>query len=65
MNKECVGCKYENNYAGDDPCVMCSVLTNHFEPKKYDEIDMVNHPLHYQHGIEPIDTLNHTTLISI
>ena len=55
MNKECDGCKYENYYANDEPCVSCSVLTNHIEPKEHDEIDMVNHPQHYQHGIEPID----------
>lgn len=70
---KCNECKYEHNSAGDEPCVSCSVLTNHFEPKEhssnckiseikfknkdygFDEIDMVNHPQHYQHGIEPID----------
>lgn len=26
-----------------------------FEKNSNDEIDMVNHPQHYQHGIEPID----------
>ena len=57
MNEEhkCNECKYEHNSAGDEPCVSCGVLTNHFEPKEHDEIDMVNHPQHYQHGIEPID----------
>lgn len=57
MNKEhkCNKCKYEHNSAIDEPCVSCSALTNYFEPKEHDEIDMVNHPQHYQHGIEPID----------
>ena len=88
MNEEqkCDECKYEHNSASDEPCVSCSVLTNHltnhFEPKEHssnctisakecnkafnnedygyekisnDEIDMVNHPPHYQHGIEPIE----------
>ena len=64
MNKEheckeslnqCIRCKYQHNSAGDEPCVSCSVLTNHFEPKEHDEKDMVNHPQHYQHGIEPIE----------
>lgn len=53
---QCIRCKYEHDSAIDEPCVSCSTLTNHFEPKeKTDEIDMVNHPPHYQHGIEPIE----------
>lgn len=75
--QKCDECKYEHDSASDEPCVSCSVLTNHltnhFEPKEhsqnctisdrefknkdygFDEIDMVNHPQHYQHGIEPIE----------
>ena len=52
--KQCIRCKYLHNSAIDEPCVSCT-LTNHFEPKEHDEKDMVNHPKHYQHGIEPIE----------
>ena len=52
---QCIRCKYQHNSASDEPCVSCSTLTNHFEPKEHDEKDMVNHPQHYQHGIEPIE----------
>ena len=57
MNEEhkCNECKYEHDSAIDEPCVSCSKSTNHFETKEHYEIDMVNHPQHYQHGIEPID----------
>lgn len=71
MNKEhkCDECKYEYLSKEEDPCNVCrwkvkeSGLAfygklSYFEPKKEkndNEIDMVNHPLHYQHGIEPID----------
>lgn len=54
--KGCNKCKYEQDSAIDEPCVDCSKSTSHFEPKeKANEIDMVNHPQHYQHGIEPIE----------
>ena len=35
----------------------CTISDKKFKNKDYgfDEIDMVNHPQHYQHGIEPID----------
>lgn len=35
----------------------CTISDREFKNKDYgfDEIDMVNHPQHYQHGIEPID----------
>lgn len=35
----------------------CTIQNRKFKNKDYgfDEIDMVNHPQHYQHGIEPID----------
>ena len=35
----------------------CTISDRKFKNKDYgfDEIDMVNHPKHYQHGIEPID----------
>lgn len=52
---ECNRCKFERYSECDEPCVSFSTLTNHFEPKEHDEKDMVNHPPHYQHGIEPID----------
>ena len=59
MNKECDECKYEHDSAIDEPCVNCSKSTNHFEPKEYDEIDMVNHPAHYNRdgAIECIDEM--------
>lgn len=49
MNEEqkCDECKYEHYSAGDEPCVSCSKLTSRFEPKEHDEIDIVNHPAHY------------------
>lgn len=61
MNKEhkCDECKYEHNSAADEPCVSCGVLTNHFEQKEHDEIDMVNHPQHYNRdgAMECIDEM--------
>lgn len=61
MNKEqkCDECKYEHDSASDEPCVSCSVSTNHFEPKGHDEIDMVNHPQHYNRdgAMECIDEM--------
>ena len=35
----------------------CTISDREFKNKDYgfDEIDMVNHPQHYQHGIEPIE----------
>lgn len=35
----------------------CAISDRKFKNKDYgfDEIDMVNHPQHYQHGIEPIE----------
>lgn len=35
----------------------CKISDRKFKNKDYgfDEIDMVNHPPHYQHGIEPIE----------
>lgn len=53
LNK-CIRCKYERDSAIDEPCVSCSKASN-YEPKEHDEKDMVNHPPHYQHGIEPIE----------
>lgn len=44
---QCIRCKYEHDSAIDEPCVSCSKSTSHFEPKEHDEIDMVNHPQHY------------------
>ena len=61
MNKElkCNECKYEHYSEGDEPCVRCSTLTNYFEPKEHDEIDMVNHPQHYNRdgAMECIDEM--------
>lgn len=56
---QCIRCKYEHDSAIDEPCVSCSTLTNHFEPKEHDEIDMVNHPQHYNRdgAIECIDEM--------
>ena len=51
---QCIRCKYERDSAIDEPCVSCSKASN-YEPKEHDEKDMVNHPPHYQHGIEPIE----------
>lgn len=44
---QCIRCKYEHDSAIDEPCVSFSKSTSHFEPKEHDEIDMVNHPQHY------------------
>lgn len=71
MNEEhkCDECKYEYLSKEEDPCNVCRWKVkesgldfygklSYFEPKKEkndNEIDMVNHPQHYQHGIEPID----------
>lgn len=58
LNK-CIRCKYEHDSAIDEPCVSCSKSTSHFEPKEHDEIDMVNHPQHYNRdgAIECIDEM--------
>lgn len=37
---KCDECKYEHDSAIDEQSVSCSTLTNHFEPKEYDEKDM-------------------------
>lgn len=64
----CMGCVYEDFEEFDEPCINCKRTYKHdtmaylkakdyFKPKEEkadDEIDMVNHPQHYQHGIEPI-----------
>lgn len=66
---KCNKCKYEYSSKLDDPCCDCKYrfdpetmarlkAKDCFKPKElkaYDEIDMVNHPPHYQHGIEPIE----------
>lgn len=66
---ECKHCKYELLKVSEEPCASCrwsvsSVSEEYykknscFEPKEEkadDEVDMVNHPPHYQHGIEPIE----------
>lgn len=56
---QCIRCKYEHDSAIDEPCVSCSKSTSHFEPKEHDEIDMVNHPQHYNRdgAIECIDEM--------
>ena len=71
MNEEnkCDECLYEYLSKEEDPCNVCRWKVkdrclafygklSYFEPKEEkndDEIDMVNHPQHYQHGIEPIE----------
>ena len=53
-------CKYCIWSAERNPLAFIGRL-NYFEPKEViehdgdDKADMVNHPQHYQHGIEPID----------
>lgn len=65
----CNDCYYEWLGESDAPCCECKhrfepgtmarlKAKDCFKPKEEkadDEIDMVNHPQHYQHGIEPID----------
>lgn len=65
----CMGCVYEDFEELEEPCANCKGTYKYdtmaylkardcFKPKeeKADyEIDMVNHPSHYQHGIEPIE----------
>ena len=67
--KGCDGCYYEWLGESDAPCCECKhrfepgtmarlKAKDCFKPKEEkadDEIDMVNHPQHYQHGIEPIE----------
>lgn len=67
--KGCNDCYYEWLGESDAPCCECKhrfepgtmarlKAKDCFKPKEEkadDEIDMVNHPQHYQHGIEPID----------
>lgn len=56
---QCIRCKYEHDSAIDEPCVSCSKSTSHFEPKEHDEIDIVNHPQHYNRdgAMECIDEM--------
>lgn len=49
----CCECKY-NTYATETNCLKTKDCFKSNEEKADDEIDMVNHPQHYQHGIEPI-----------
>ena len=59
----CNKCLYEHTEEFEPPCILCkrnfSEYTEEFERHmdyfKPKEGDMVNHPQHYQHGIEPID----------
>lgn len=65
----CNDCYYEWLGESDAPCCECKhrfepgtmarlKARDCFKPKEEianDEIDMVNHPPHYQHGIEPIE----------
>lgn len=50
----CCECKY-NTYATETSCLKTKDCFKSNEEKADDEIDMVNHPQHYQHGIEPIE----------
>lgn len=47
---KCNKCKYEHS----SNCTMSDIKFKN-QDYGFDEIDMVNHPQHYQHGIEPID----------
>lgn len=65
----CNDCYYERLGESDTPCCECKhcfepgtmarlKAKDCFKPKElkaYDDVDMVNHPQHYQHGIEPIE----------
>lgn len=65
----CNDCYYEWLGESDAPCCECKhrfepgtmarlKAKDCFKPKEEkadDEIDMINHPQHYQHGIEPIE----------
>lgn len=50
----CCECKY-NTYATETSCLKTKDCFKSNEEKAEDEIDMVNNPQHYQHGIEPIE----------
>lgn len=72
----CNDCYYEWLGESDAPCCECKhrfepgtmarlKAKDCFKPKEEkadDEIDMVNHPQHYQHGIEPIDYIESNDL---
>lgn len=56
---KCNKCKYKHS---SNCTTSCKEPNKSFKNEDYgyeeisnDEIDMVNHPQHYQHGIEPID----------
>lgn len=58
IDEPCVSCsKSTNHFEPKEHSSNCTMSERKFKNKDYgfDEIDMVNHPQHYQHGIEPID----------
>lgn len=58
IDEPCVSCsKSTNHFEPKEHSSNCTMSDRKFKNKDYgfDEIDMVNHPQHYQHGIEPID----------
>lgn len=58
IDDPCVSCsKSANHFEPKEHSSNCTISERKFKNKDYgfDEIDMVNHPQHYQHGIEPID----------
>lgn len=58
IDEPCVSCsKSTNHFEPKEHSSNCTISDRKFKNKDYgfDEIDMVNHPLHYQHGIEPIE----------
>lgn len=58
IDEPCVSCsKSTNHFEPKEHSSNCKISEIKFKNKDYgfDEIDMVNHPLHYQHGIEPIE----------
>lgn len=58
IDEPCVSCsKSTNHFEPKEHSSNCTMSERKFKNKDYgfDEIDMVNHPPHYQHGIEPIE----------
>ena len=60
IDEPCVSCSKSTSHfepKEKEHSSNCTISDRKFKNKDYgfDEIDMVNHPPHYQHGIEPID----------
>lgn len=58
---KCNRCKYEHNSAIDEPCVSCSALTKHFEPKEHSSnCTMSDRKFkNKDYGFDEIDMVNH------